>query len=99
MRLTMRSTIALFTFALLLCTAASHAAVIHLRAALDGAQAATASSHSGLGVVTFNTVTKQLSWTITFSGLTGSFSDAHFHGPAAAGVDAGIVVPISGNAS
>ena len=39
---------------------------------------------------------KKLSWTVSYSGLTGEATAAHFHGPAVAGENAGPVVDISG---
>jgi len=36
-----------------------------------------------------------LSWVIEFSGLTGPLRVAHFHGPASATTNAGILVPIT----
>ena len=36
--------------------------------------------------ITYDDVTNFLSWTGSFSGLTGTTTDAHFHGPAAVGV-------------
>jgi CHRD domain len=33
---------------------------------------------------------------LKFSGLTGPVTGAHFHGPAAAGVNAGVVIPLTG---
>ena len=38
-----------------------------------------------------------LTWTITYSGLTGPVTAGHFHGPAAPGVNAGVVVPFTGS--
>ena len=43
---------------------------------------------------TLDTATRQLVYTVTFQGLTGPATMAHFHGPAAAGVNAGIVVKL-----
>ena len=34
-----------------------------------------------------------LRWTLTYSGLTGPATMAHFHGPAMPGANAGVVVP------
>jgi CHRD domain len=34
-----------------------------------------------------------LRWTMTYSGLTGAATMAHFHGPALPGANAGVVVP------
>ncbi len=38
-----------------------------------------------------------LTWTVTYSGLTGPATGSHFHGPAMAGSNASVVVPISGS--
>lgn len=46
-----------------------------------------------------DTATKAFSWTIAYAGLSGPPLAAHFHGPAPAGRNAGIVVPITGNLS
>ena len=35
-------------------------------------------------------------WKVKFSGLTGPATGAHFHGPAAIGVNAGVVLPWQG---
>ena len=38
--------------------------------------------------------TNLLTWRVTYSGLSGPATGAHFHGPAMAGQNAGVVVPI-----
>jgi hypothetical protein len=38
-----------------------------------------------------------LKWTVTYSGTTGPVTAGHFHGPAAAGTNAGVVVPFKGS--
>ncbi|MEO5324036.1 CHRD domain-containing protein [Mesorhizobium sp. CC13] len=53
------------------------------------------SSGKGMAEVTVDTATKKLAWTITSGGLSGDATAAHFHGPAAAGENAGPVVDIS----
>lgn len=61
---------------------------------LNGAQEvpATASSATGNGSFTIDTVANTLSFNITTSGLTGGAeTGAHIHGPAAAGVNAPIL--------
>jgi hypothetical protein len=45
---------------------------------------------------TYDTLTKELSWTITYSGLTGPATAAHFHGPAAPGRTAPVLIPVDG---
>jgi hypothetical protein len=54
------------------------------------------STASGRAEATFDTASRRLSWTINYSGLTGPASGAHFHGPAEAGRNAGIVLPFQG---
>src|SRR6202163_1163107 len=51
------------------------------------------SKASGHADATFDTATKNLSWTVTYSGLSGPAAGAHFHGPGEAGKNAGIVLP------
>jgi len=58
---------------------------------------ATDSHATGKVKATFNTETNMLKWTVTYSGLTGAAKAAHFHGPAAAGQNAGVVVPLTGS--
>lgn len=54
------------------------------------------SSGSGNAMVTLDTEGKTVAWKITYTGLTGDASAAHFHGPAAVGANAGPAVDISG---
>ena len=44
----------------------------------------------------YDTTSKKLNWTITYAGLTGPATAAHFHGPAAAGANAPPAVPLAG---
>jgi hypothetical protein len=44
-----------------------------------------------------NKDTNVLTWKVTYSGLTGPVTAAHFHGPAAANANAGVVVPFTGD--
>jgi hypothetical protein len=54
----------------------------------------TDSTGTGTVDATYDTDTKMLTWTITYQGLTGDVTAAHFHGPAAVGEKASPVVPI-----
>jgi hypothetical protein len=54
------------------------------------------SGGSGDAMLTLDTKTKQLSWTVKFSGLTGPATAAHIHAPAAAGANAGVAIPFDG---
>ena len=49
---------------------------------------------TGTADVTFDSTSNELSWNIEFSGLTGSATAAHFHGPAAAGNNTGVQINI-----
>jgi hypothetical protein len=51
-------------------------------------------SATGTATATLNADTKEFTWTIEFSGLSGPPTAAHFHGPAAPGENAGPVVGI-----
>jgi hypothetical protein len=57
----------------------------------------TTSSATGEVTATYDPATKMLMWTITYSGLTGPATAAHFHGPAKVGEKAPPVVPIKGD--
>jgi hypothetical protein len=60
----------------------------------------TMSSGSGRADLRLDTTSGNMSWTINYTGLSGALTAAHFHGPAAAGANAGVIVPIaSGGAS
>jgi hypothetical protein len=57
------------------------------------------SKGTGNAAVTYDTAAKKLSWTVTYSGLSGPATAAHFHGPAEAGKNAGVAVPIPNQAT
>jgi hypothetical protein len=61
---------------------------------LTGAQQVPAVQTDGTGSadLSYNPSTHRLSWTITYSGLSGPVTMAHLHGPAAAGANAGVQV-------
>lgn len=63
---------------------------INLTMNINGSQEVPprATSATGTGTAVLNTVSNQISYNITFSGLTSAETAAHFHGPAAAGVNA-----------
>ena len=52
------------------------------------------SAGAGNAEVTYDDSSKMLTWTITYSGLSGNATAAHFHGPAIEGENAGPMVPI-----
>jgi hypothetical protein len=71
------------------------------KASLDGKSEvpATTSSGSGSADIDYDPAAKKLSWKLTYSGLTGAATAAHFHGPAETGKNAGVAVPITNPAS
>src|ERR1700733_11830490 len=68
-----------------------------MKATLDGKSEVppTTSAGTGSADIDYDAATKKLSWKLTYSGLTGPATAAHFHGPAAAGANAGVKVPIA----
>lgn len=68
---------------------------------LSGAQEVPPVTTGGSGTIdtTFDKSTNVLTWTVTYSGLSGPVTAGHFHGPAAAGANAGVAVPFTGNLS
>jgi hypothetical protein len=84
---------------LLMAAPASFAANVKYKADLKASKEvpATASSATGKANITYDDKSKKLSWAVTYSGLSGEPTAAHFHGPAAPGKNAGPVVDISGD--
>ena len=56
-----------------------------------------ASTATGTLEASVNKDSNLLTWTVTYSGLTGPATGGHFHGPAMAGSNAGVVLPFSGS--
>jgi hypothetical protein len=81
------------------CLSAASAATIDFRATMSGKAEVPPTTTTGSGDVlaTLDTASKKLSYTMTYVGLSGPATAAHFHGPAAAGANAGVVVPIGTN--
>lgn len=75
------------------------AAVIPLEAVIDGAQAnagaGTGSTATGFASMTLDDTSNLFSWNIQWSGLLGTITVAHFHGPAGPGMNAGVQVNFS----
>ena len=80
--------------------AAANAATEKFTATLKGADETPATDSKGTGSVTatLDTATKAFSYKVTYSGLSGPATMAHFHGPAAPGASAPPVVPVSSKA-
>ncbi len=84
-----------------LLTGAAHAEMMKFHATLNAATEVPPKKSEGTGTLdaTLDTTTKALTYTITYSGLTGPATMAHFHGPALPGANAGVVVPFKSAAS
>ena len=70
-----------------------------LSARLSGANEVPAATSSGSGTLSANLdkTTSVLSWTVTYSGLSGPATAGHVHGPAKMGQNAGVALPFAGN--
>ncbi|MEJ1977264.1 MAG: CHRD domain-containing protein [Acetobacteraceae bacterium] len=78
-----------------LSISAAQADTVTFHATMNGATEVPAKTTNGKGTVTatLDTATKVLTYTVEFSGLTGPATMGHFHGPAVAGANAGVLVP------
>jgi len=67
-----------------------------MKATLDGKAEVppNTSAATGTAEIDFDPASKKLSWKVTYSGLSGPVTAAHFHGPAEAGKNGGVAVPI-----
>jgi hypothetical protein len=94
---TMTKKTMLATFALTAAFAfASPAFADKMKASLDGKAEVPANTSAGTGTadLDYDAASKKLSWKLTYSGLSGPATAAHFHGPAEAGKNAGVAVAI-----
>jgi hypothetical protein len=68
-------------------------------ATLSSASEVPTNTSTGTGTVeaSVDAGSKLLTWTVTYSGLTGPATGGHFHGPAMAGSNAPVVLPLSGS--
>ena len=72
------------------------AETVNMKAELKATNQVPPNASTGIGTVTvtYDTVSKKLTWKGSVSALTGNATAQHFHGPAEAGKNAGVVVPI-----
>jgi hypothetical protein len=68
-----------------------------LKAVLDAKSEVPPNTSAGTGTadIDYDPATKKLTWKLTYSGLSGPATAAHFHGPAEPGKNAGVAVPIA----
>jgi hypothetical protein len=79
-----------------LATVSLHAATYFFTVDMNGSNEVPPNGTSGTGsaVVAYESSSGVLAWNITFSGLSGTPSGMHFHGPATTGVNAGVQVNV-----
>ncbi|WP_020174441.1 CHRD domain-containing protein [Methyloferula stellata] len=90
--------IVLAAAALLTASLPCLAETVNLTAKLKGSEETPPNDTKGTGALsaTYDTDTKKLTWSVTYSGLTGPATAAHFHGPAGPGKAAPVEVPAPG---
>jgi hypothetical protein len=88
----------LAAIALMIAAPAAQAESQTYKATLNAAAQVPPNDSKGTGALTatYDTVTKKLAYNVTYANLTGPATAAHFHGPAAAGANAGVLVPVNG---
>ncbi len=71
------------------------------RATLSSAAEVPANASAGTGNLeaSFDKASSVLKWKLSYTGLTGPATMAHFHGPAMPGANAGVAVPFPSAAS
>ena len=67
-----------------------------MKATLDGKAEVPPNASAGKGAadIDYDPASKKLSWKLTYSGLSGPATAAHFHGPAEEGKNGGVAVAI-----
>lgn len=92
-----RLTLAAMMAAAALAGPTARADVFKMHATLDSATEVPPKQSEGKGTVavTVDTATKRLDYMISYAGLTGPATAAHFHGPAAVGANGPVMVPIA----
>ena len=79
--------------------AAAHAATENVKAELTSSAETPANNSNGTGTLigTYDPGSRKLTYDVTYTGLTGPATMAHFHAPAPMGKPAGVEVPIKGS--
>ena len=83
--------------ALVLAVSTAQAETVKYSAKLDGASESPATTSKGTGEakLKYDTATKKLTYTVEYKGLSGDAVAAHFHGPADAGANGGVELPMT----
>ncbi len=87
------------TMGLTACSTAMMGNTTAISAKLSSANEVPTNSSAGTGVLdaSFNKDTSVLTWTVSYSGMTGPVAAGHFHGPAMAGTNAGVALGFNGS--
>jgi CHRD domain len=88
-------------FSLAVAATPAFAEIIKYKADLSGPGESPPTTSKGTGTIeaSLDTKTEKLSWSGSYKGLTGPETAAHFHGPAPAGTNAGVMVPVTAKSS
>jgi hypothetical protein len=91
----LRRSLALASIAVLFAATAS-AATEKFHAELTATAEVPPSKSTGMGEanVSLDTATHEITYEVTFSGFSSAVAAAHIHGPAEAGKNGGVVVPL-----
>lgn len=84
----------------LLAAGQARAETMHYKAMImPSSEVPPVKDSKGMGelAATYDTDTRVLTYTVTYQGLTGPATMAHFHGPAPVGKNAGVLIPIKGD--
>lgn len=95
----MRKTMVLGLLATVAVLYAAQAAVVPYKATLSGASEVppVQTQAAGAAAVNVDSATKGVSWSVTYSGLSGAPAAAHIHCGAATGANAGVAVDLGKN--
>ena len=87
--------------ALALTAVPAFADMVKMKAQLNAASEVPPNDTKGTGSIeaTLDTAAKTITWSGSYAGLSGPALAAHFHGPAAAGANAGVLVPVDAKES
>ena len=88
----------LATAALFSLAPAAFAQAVNYKADLKAASQVPPNDSKGTGALTatYDPASKKLTYTVNYKDLAGPATAAHFHGPADAKANAGVVVPVNG---
>ena len=85
--------------AALLFAGSARAETLQYTVEMRGANEVPPNDSPGIGHadVTFDTASRDLTWRVTYSGVTGPLVGMHFHGSVLPGQNAGIMLPLRGS--